>query len=102
MSMGNTARRFQRTLQLPEVLDVNATAPLAGELLSYRGNDLLADASRVQRVGGQAIQVLMSARMTWERDGMKLRVVNPSPAFRDVVGVLGIGDGELLDKEEVA
>jgi chemotaxis protein CheX len=89
-------------LQLPEVLDVNAAAPLAGELLSYRGNDLLADASRVQRVGGQAIQVLMSARMTWEQDGMKLKLVKPSAALRDVVGALGIGDGELLDKEDMA
>jgi chemotaxis protein CheX len=102
MSMANTAARFERTLQLPEVLDVNAAGPLVGELLSYRGNDLLADASRVQRIGGQAIQVLMSARMTWGQDGMKFKVVNPSPAFKDVVEVLGIGDGELLDKEDVA
>ena len=102
MTMASPPTRFERTLQLPEVLDVNAAAPLAGELLSYRGNDLLADASRVQRVGGQAIQVLMSARMTWEQDGMKLRVVKPSAAFKDVVELLGIGDGKLLDKEQIA
>jgi len=100
--MGTVPTRFERTLQLPDVLDLNAAAPLAGELLSYRGNDLLADASRVQRIGGQAIQVLMSARMTWEQDGMKMRVVKPSPAFKDVVELLGIGDGELLDKEKMA
>ena len=44
----------------------------------------------------------MSARMTWGQDGMKFKVVKPSPAFKDVVEVLGIGDGELLDKEDVA
>ena len=100
--MEKAAPRPERTLQLPQLLDVNAAAPLVGELLSRRGTDVLADASRVQRVGVQAIQVLMSARMTWERDGMKLKVVRPSPAFKDVVELLGIGDGELLDGEEMA
>ena len=97
--MSDKARTFERTLQLPEVLDLNAAAPLAGELLTYRGTDLMADASQVKRLGGQAVQVLMSARMTWDQDGSRLRVVNPSQTFRDVVELLGIGDGELLDKE---
>jgi chemotaxis protein CheX len=100
--MANAPGQFERTLQLPEVLDLNAAAPLAGELLSYRGGDLAADASRVQRIGGQAIQVLMSARMSWEQDGMKLRIVNPSAAFTSVVELLGIAEGELLEKGEGA
>jgi chemotaxis protein CheX len=96
--MTTATGKYERTLVLPEVLDMNAATPLAGELLSYRGTDLAADASRVQRIGAQAIQVLMSARMTWEQEGMKLTVVNPSPAFTGAVELLGIGDGELLDK----
>jgi chemotaxis protein CheX len=97
--MADKVRKFERTLQLPEVLDLNAAAPLAGELLSYRGNDLMADASQVKRLGAQAVQVLMSARMAWDQDGMRLRIVQPSAAFKDVVELLGIADGELLDKE---
>jgi chemotaxis protein CheX len=90
---------FERTLQLPEVLDLNAATPLAGELLSFRGNDLAADASQVQRIGAQGVQVLLSAVATWRQDGFKLRVVKPSAAFRDVIESLGISEGELLDKE---
>ena len=97
--MSVEAQDFERTIQLPEVLDLNAATPLAGELLSYRGNDLVADASQVQRIGGQGAQVLLSAAATWRQDGFKLRVVKPSAAFRDVIELLGIGEGELLDKE---
>jgi chemotaxis protein CheX len=70
--------------------------------LSYRGNDLQVDGAQVQRIGGQVVQVLLSARMTWQQDGLNLRVVKPSAAFAEVVELLGIGEGELLDKEVVA
>jgi chemotaxis protein CheX len=86
-------------LQLPEVLDMNAAAPLAGELVTYRGNDLQADASQVQRIGGQGVQVLLSALATWQHDGFKFSVVQPSAVFKDVIEVLGINHGELLGRE---
>jgi chemotaxis protein CheX len=92
------SQRFERILQLPEVLDMNAAVPLAGELLTYRGNDLQADASQVQRIGGQGIQVLLSALATWQQDGFKFSVVNPSAVFTDIVGLLGINESELLGK----
>jgi len=90
---------LERTLQLPEVLDMNAAAPLAGELVTYRGNDLQVDASQVHRIGGQGVQVLLSALATWQQDGFNVSVVKPSAAFRDVIEVLGINEGELLGKE---
>lgn len=96
------AKKFERTMQLPEVLDLNAAAPFAGELLSYRGNDLVADGSHVQRIGGQAVQVLLSAVMTWQQDGFSLRIVEPSAALKEVVDLLGIPEGELLNKETAA
>jgi chemotaxis protein CheX len=92
------SQTFERTLQLPEVLDMNAAAPLAGELVTYRGGDLQADASQVQRIGGQGIQVLLSALATWQQDGFRFSVVNPSAAFTDIIGVLGLNESELLGK----
>ena len=85
------------TLQLPEVVDLNGLQQLAGELLSFRGSDLLADASQVRRIGGQGIQVLLSAVATWREDGLKLRVDSPSQAFNDAIDVLGIDRAELSE-----
>lgn len=85
------------TMQLPEVIDLNGLQQLAGEFLSFRGNDLLADASQVRRIGGQGIQVILSALATWREDGMKLRVGSPSKAFNDAIDVLGIDRAELSE-----
>lgn len=95
--MSATANAFERTLQLPEVMDLNAATPLAGELLTFRGSDLLVDASQVKRLGGQGIQLLLSALSTWRDDGLKLRVLDPSQAFKDVIQLLGIDELELFE-----
>ena len=95
--MSAIANALERTVQLPPVMDLNAAAPLAGDLLTYRGNDLLADASQVERIGGQGVQVLLSALATWREDGSKFKVVNPSPAFKEAIELLGINEPELLE-----
>ena len=86
-------------LQLPEVLDLTFAGPLAESLAASRGANLAIDASRVQRVGAQCVQVLMSAVSTWRSDEVALSVVDPSAEFRDALSLLGIGLAEISTEE---
>ncbi|MBI4275776.1 MAG: STAS domain-containing protein [Rhizobiales bacterium] len=76
-------------LQLPEILDLKAAAPLASQLLSLRGCEVKIDASRVQRFGGLCLQVLLSACCTWRTDGVLLSIVSPSARFAECLALLG-------------
>jgi chemotaxis protein CheX len=86
-------------LQLPEVLDVTFAGPLAESLLARRGSMLTIDATQVQRVGAQCVQVIMSAVATWKADEVTLSVVDPSQEFRDALSLLGIGLAEISTEE---
>lgn len=85
MGQGGTA-----SLKLASELDITAAAPLAAELVGLRGNDLSVDASGVVRVGGQCLQVLLSAAATWEADGTKLELVEPSEDFLTALRTVGL------------
>jgi chemotaxis protein CheX len=76
-------------LVLAEVLDLGAAAPLLASLLAIRGRDARLDASEVQRVGGQCLQVLLSAAATWRADGVCLSLDTPSTAFAEQLALLG-------------
>jgi chemotaxis protein CheX len=78
------------TLQLPRVLDLRAAAPLLAEFGAFRGRPLTLDASCVERVGAQCVQVLVSAQQTWARDGNTLTLSNPSRAFIEALELLGV------------
>ncbi len=87
---------------LPPVLDLRAAAPLAAELLGRRGKPLTIDAAAVERLGGQCLQILLSARNTWVADGQAFSIQNASVAFTDSLAALGAAElasfcaGELL------
>lgn len=83
------SRRPDPALLLPEALDLGAAAPLAAALAARRGHDVEVDASRVGRLGGQCLQVLLAARACWDAEGARLRVLAPSPAFADGLALLG-------------
>lgn len=91
-----------RRLELPEMLDLRAATPLAAQLLTLRGEEVILDASAVQRLGGQCLQILLSAKATWELEGAELRVVDPSPGFVEGLQLLGIQSKQLLDEEHAA
>ena len=57
------------TVTLGAALDMTAAGPLTKELLAVRGKPVALDASNVIRVGGQCLQVLLSAQATWAADG---------------------------------
>jgi chemotaxis protein CheX len=86
------------SLTLMPVLDLSASAPLRSLLLAHRGQDLELDASAVSRMGGQCLQVLLSARRTWQQDGHSFRLSDPSDACRDALATTQAG--RLLGGEE--
>ena len=77
-------------LQLPEILDLTAAAPLAQSFLSRRGSELSVDASQVRRIGTQCLQVLLAADATWKADGVRLCMESPSDEFLEGSQLLGI------------
>ena len=92
--MQNPAPDSSALLRLGQVLDLNAAAPLANELLSLRGRDVDVDASAVERVGAQCLQVLLSARATWDADGRAFALVAPSSEFTSTLALLGAPIGQ--------
>lgn len=97
-----TALASAPRIVLCDVLDQTAAGTLQAELLSHRGVDAVVDAAAVRRIGGQCLQVLLSAAATWTRDGAALAVVNTSPEFIAGVRLLGIDPGELASRKPFA
>ena len=89
-------------MTLPSELDIKAAAPLAAEFIAARGADLSLNASQVERIGAQCIQVLLSAAATWNADGMELTLEEPSPAFSDAVRIAGLELCQFTASAEIA
>jgi chemotaxis protein CheX len=51
--------------------------------MDLRGQPLDIDASQVERLGGLCLQVLISARNTWQGDGRSAVISQASAAFDD-------------------
>ncbi len=77
------------TLNLADSLDMNAAGPLLQSLKDKRGKALSIDASQVRRLGGQCLQVLLSAQATWAADGQPFEIVEASPEFTDGLALMG-------------
>jgi chemotaxis protein CheX len=91
-----------QTLRLPEILDITRAGPLAESFRAMRGSKLNVDAARVQRVGAQCAQVIMSAVATWRADEVELCLTDPSTELRDAFSLLGIGFAEVSTEEAVS
>ena len=76
-------------LELDPVLDMNAAAPLKSALLERRGQPIEIDASKVQRLGGLCLQLLLAARRSWADDGQPLEIKPRSEAFTDAMRLFG-------------
>jgi chemotaxis protein CheX len=88
-------------LQLGAVLDLNAAAPLHERLLALRGGALQIDASSVERIGGQCLQVLLSARTSWLRDKLPFAVTGASDNFVNTLRLMGLSPDLTPAKETV-
>jgi len=80
------------TVTLGDALDMTAAAPLVKELLGHRGQPISLNAGNVRRLGGQCLQVLLSAQSTWAADGQAFEIVEPSPEFAEGLAQMGAAD----------
>jgi len=76
-------------LSLPGKMDADAAKSLMEAFLRRKDRAILVDASEVQQMSTLCVQVLLSARKCWERDGLAFSVSDPSPTFREGVTMLG-------------
>lgn len=86
----------QNSLSLAAVLDLNEATNLHGKLMSLRGGDLLIDASAVERVGAQCVQVLMAARKNWDEDKHSFKFSKVSDTFSKTMQLIGINIEPML------
>jgi chemotaxis protein CheX len=77
-------------VQLAAVLDLTAAAPLADALLARRKKATVVDASNVQRLGAQCLQVLIAAANTWKEDGVAFRIDGMSDGFSEGLRLMGV------------
>lgn len=87
------------SLTLSPVLDLNQASVLHGSLMSMRGNDLVIDASGVDRVGAQCAQVLVAGAKAWQTDGKSFLVEKASDAFQKTLQLIGVDFKNLVAKE---
>ncbi len=85
------------TIALTEVLGLMAAGPLAKSLAEERGKNVVIDASQVQHLGTQCLQVLLSAASAWSAEGASLRIVNRSEAFASSLELVGIPAATFAD-----
>lgn len=77
-------------IKLAAALDFRAAGPLRDQFLAQRGKPIEVDGADVQRIGGQCIQVLMSAQRTWTQDGVDFALANASPEMLRALGHVGM------------
>ena len=90
------------TIDQPEVLDTSAAAVLADSFRTIRGAPVIVDAANVRRLGGLCTQVLISAAKSWEADGAKLCVKNPSPEMTEALRLMGLQPDSLTAGDQPA
>ncbi|RIJ13793.1 STAS domain-containing protein [Henriciella mobilis] len=80
------------SITLPDDLSGVFCEALKADLLARRGQPLELDASNVVRCGGQAVQLLVSAKRSWASDGQPFAIVNPEADFIRIVQLTGLQD----------
>jgi chemotaxis protein CheX len=64
-----------------------------------RGGDVVLDASDVERVGVQCVQVLVAGARAWDEDKKSFLVEKASNAFEKTMQLIGINPANLVAKE---
>jgi chemotaxis protein CheX len=95
-----TTSEPEGALRLPDCLDLLAATPLARALLERRGAPIVLDGSAVHQLGAQCVQVLLSAKRTWDADGVPLSIVNCAPRMIEDLQLLGIDSATLTSGEQ--
>jgi chemotaxis protein CheX len=82
------------------VLDLKMASSLRDQFVSRRGSALRVDASRVERLGGLCLQVLIAARAAWAEDRQELMFDDLSSDLQAGLAVFGVPPVALNFREE--
>ena len=96
-----TKKAARGSLKLSPVLDLTEASALHGTLMSMRGRNVTIDASEVERVGVQCVQVLIAGARAWQADKKSYVVDKSSDAFAKTMQLIGI-DTDLLVAKEIS
>jgi chemotaxis protein CheX len=80
---------------LPDHLDMQAAVPLQAALLALRGAGVSVDASGVEKLGGQCLQVLLAARKCWDEAGQDFTIAAMSDSFAAALAGFGVAPARL-------
>ncbi|MBL4731471.1 MAG: STAS domain-containing protein [Rhizobiaceae bacterium] len=75
---------------LPEISASEHADELSRTLQEMRGQHLNIDASGVNRIDTPCLQVLLAAAKQWMKDGVALKLAEPSEAFEASIAMLGL------------
>ncbi len=78
------------SLVLESDLGAKAVAGLQAALLARRGHAIVIDASNVGHIGGGCLQLLLSAKLTWEADVQSFNLVSPSQSMVQALEFTGL------------
>lgn len=96
-----TKKAASGSLKLSPVLDLNEASALHGALMSMRGRNVAIDASEVERIGVQCVQVLIAGARAWQADKKSYVVEKTSDAFAKTMQLIGV-DTDLLVAKEIS
>ncbi|MCM5557971.1 STAS domain-containing protein [Pleomorphomonas sp. JP5] len=84
--------RRKTSYDLPAVLDASAVRELHAQIepLVSETADLTLNAAAVERLGTQAVQLLVATARALEMNGGRLAIVNITPTFREAYADLGL------------
>lgn len=79
-----------KELALPTRIDYASLDAIYAEIKEARGEDVILDGSSVKHFGSSGLQLLLSAHRSWDRDGFRFSVANPSEKFSEHLEMLGL------------
>jgi chemotaxis protein CheX len=86
------------SLVLDADLGAKAAPGLQAALLERRGQPVVVDASKVGHIGGGCLQLLLSAKLTWESDKQSFSLVSPSQQVLQALEFTGLNNALLQEK----
>ena len=79
-------------VRLPAARISSTAGTLRDDLLALRGSDIVLDGGEVERIGGLCLQVLISAKKTWDADGKGFNLNPASTALNEQLAAYGCAD----------
>ncbi|WOI52618.1 STAS domain-containing protein [Parvularcula sp. LCG005] len=84
-----------QTIELVRTMTGAEAAALRQSFLEARGQAVSVDASSVDHIGAQCLQVLVAAARAWRDEQKPMTIDNPTAAFCEGISRLGITMNEL-------